>query len=153
MRTLDGGSDRLARRSTLRAFVLLGAALVLCLAFASAEQADARKATPAEREALLEVFNAGSDETPACQNTWITRVSAYKPRIAVILPNQKYRVKYDCVLSDGYYILRRPTPTSRRWRVVSNRSDPPPCSVLPPRAARELGFEGCMGRNFRVRTG
>ncbi len=152
MSTLGGRSERLAGWSTLGALVLPGAALVLCLAFASAERADARKATRAERQALLEVFNAGSYETPACQNAWITRVSAYKPRIAGILPNQKYRVKLDCVLSDGYYILRRPTPTSRRWRVISNRSDLPRCSVLPPRAAKELGFEGCMGRNFRTRT-
>jgi hypothetical protein len=110
--------------------------------------AEARKATNSERQAMLDVWNAEYrtyvDDPPACDNTWITRVSAYRPRIGMIWANFAQRKRYDCTLGDGWVLLRRPTATSERWRIVTQGSDPPPCSYVTPRMARELGFGGCQ---------
>jgi hypothetical protein len=111
----------------------------------SADRADARKATRTERAAMLAVWNRNfPDDPPACRNTWITRVSAYRPRTGMIWANYRQRVKRHCALGDGWVILRRPTPAGTRWRVATQGSDLPPCSYITPRMAHELGFEGCL---------
>jgi hypothetical protein len=123
---------------------LLAAAALFGVAFGNA---DARKATKAERQAMLDVWNAEFrtyvDDPPACDNTWVTRVSAFRPRIGMIWANQRLRQRYDCSLGDGWVLLRRPTATSKRWRIVTQGSDYPPCSYVTRRMARELGFPDC----------
>lgn len=129
------------------------AVLVAVAAAGTADRADARKATAKERQAMLDVWDRNFPDDPvACRNTWITRVSALRPRTGMIWANFKQRVKYDCQLGDGWVILRRPTPKSTRWRVATQGSDLPPCSYITPRMARELGFEGCL-QGARVRRG
>jgi hypothetical protein len=44
------------------------------------------------------------------------------------------------VLGNGYLILRRPSASGQRWRVVFQGSDPPPCRLFTARMARELGL-------------
>ena len=121
-------------------------AVVAVIALASG-QADARKATKSERRAMLAAWNGYFeryvDDPPACRNTWVTRVSAYQPRTGMIWANFRLRERYDCTLGDGWVILRRPTPTSERWRVATQGSDLPPCRYVTHRMARELGFPGC----------
>jgi hypothetical protein len=124
---------------------MAAAVLVASAAGWSADRADARKATTTERAAMLDVWNRNFPDDPAaCRNTWVTRVSAYRPRTGMIWANQRLRVKRDCQLGDGWAILRRPAPTSTRWRVATQGSDLPPCSYVTPRMARELGFDGCL---------
>jgi hypothetical protein len=140
-------------RSRARRIALgcIAAALIGSVAAVSADRADARKATSSERQAMLDVWDRNFPDDPAaCRNTWITRVSAYRPRTGMIWANDPLRVRYDCQLGDGWAILRRPTPRSARWRVATQGSDLPPCSYITPRMARELGFEGCL-QGTRVR--
>ena len=58
-------------------------ALTVLIASAAAgplDRADARKATTAERQAMLDVWDRNFPDDPAaCRNTWVTRVSAYRP--------------------------------------------------------------------------
>jgi hypothetical protein len=137
----------------LKTFACLAALLAAAALAVTASPADARKATPTERQALIEqnVVTMGYGESGACANAYITRVSRYKPRFAVVLPHQQRRVALGCTMFDGYAVYRRPTTKSNLWRYRFAASDPPPCSVLPPRAAKELKFEGCMSGG-RVRT-
>jgi hypothetical protein len=117
------------------AALLLGALLL-------AGQADARKATKAERPAMIAAaYRAtGIDDPPRCRNTWVTRVSKHRPRTGVVYMNIDLRSERGCELGNGYLILRRPAPDSRRWRVVFQGSDPPPCRLITARMARELGL-------------
>ena len=123
-----------------------GLAVVAVSAVATG-QADARKATKSERRAMLAAWNGYFeryvDDPPACRNTWVTRVSAYRPRTGMIWANFRLRERYNCTLGDGWVILRRPTPTSERWRVATQGNDLPPCRYVTHRMARELGFPGC----------
>jgi hypothetical protein len=119
----------------------------------SADRADARRATKTERAAMLDVWNRNfPEDPPACRNTWVTRVSAYRPRTGMIWANYRLRVARHCALGNGWAILRRPTPRSTRWRVATQGSDLPPCSYITPRMAHELGFVGCRAGG-RVRRG
>ena len=111
-------------------------------------QAEASKATTTERQAMLAVWNAEfrtsyHDDPSACDNTWITRVSAVQPRIGIIWPHQRLRMRYDCTLGDGWILMRRPTATSERWRIIGQGGDDPPCYWVTRCVARELGFLGC----------
>ena len=116
-----------------------GALLVLG---ALASRADARKATPSERAAMIAAtYRAtGIDDPPRCRTTWVTRVSAHRPRTGIVYGNIDLRSERGCVLGNGYLILRRPSRTSQAWRVVFQGSDPPPCRLITARMARELGL-------------
>ncbi len=134
---MDLASLPVARRGLLLA---AGAALPALLL--TAGPADARKATTAERPAMIAAaYRAtGIDDPPRCRNTWVTRVSAYRPRTGVVYMNIDLRSERGCVLGNGYLILRRPARDSQRWRVVFQGSDPPPCRLVTARMARELGL-------------
>lgn len=130
---------------------LLASLVALGAAFAFfAGQAEARKATPVERQAMLEVWNRYTaqylDDPPVCRNTWVTRVSKYRPKIGMIWANWRLRVARGCTLGDGWVLLKRPSRKSRRWRIVTQGSEYPPCRYVTPRMARELGFPTCSRR-------
>jgi hypothetical protein len=78
---------------------VLAAAILTVLATG---QADARKATKTERTAMLAAWNGYFeryvDDPPACRNTWITRVSAFRPRTGMIRANVRLRERYNCTL-------------------------------------------------------
>jgi len=120
--------------ATLAGLLLLGALAV--------GRAEARKATRAERAAMIAAtYRAtGIDDPPECRNTWVTRVSALRPRTGVVYGNIDLRSERGCVLGNGYLILRRLTRASTAWRVVFQGSDPPPCRLITARMARELGL-------------
>ena len=80
------------------------------------------------------------DDPPECRNTWVTRVSKFRPRTGVVYMNIDLRSARGCVLGNGYLILRRPSRTSQAWRVVFQGSDPPPCRLVTARMAKELGL-------------
>jgi hypothetical protein len=123
---------------------LIGLALAGALAalLLAASTAQARKATPIERPAMIAAWYDANDldEPVRCRNTWVTRVSAYRPRTGIIYANFQLREKRGCSIGDGYGVLRRPTRTSTRWRVVYQGSDVPPCRLITARMARELGL-------------
>ena len=127
---------------------LAGLLVVAALFGVATAQAQARKATTTERQAMLEVWNAEfrtyMDDPSACDNTWITRVSAVRPRIGMIWPHQRLRMRYDCTLGDGWILMRRPTASSERWRIVGQGSDDPPCYWVSRRVARDLGFRAAV---------
>ena len=75
-----------------------------------------------------------------CRNTWVTRVSAYRPRTGIVYANSRLREKRGCSIGDGYGVLRRPSRTSTSWKVVYQSSDVPPCRLITARMARELGL-------------
>lgn len=122
------------------------AALVLAVAAAlllfSAAGAQARKATTTERAAMISAWydEIGLDDPAECRNTWVTRVSKYRPRTGIIYANSSLRETRGCSIGDGYGVLRRPTRTSAGWRVVFQSSDVPPCRLITARMARELGL-------------
>lgn len=103
-------------------------------------KADARAATKAERPAMIAAWYAalGNFDPPRCRSTWVTLVSSARPRIGVIFANLALRRARDCMLGDGYGILRRPTATSTRWKVVWQGSGQPPCRLITTAMAREL---------------
>jgi hypothetical protein len=130
-------------RRTVPAWALAAAAAVaLAALLLVVDRADARKATRAERPAMIAAaYRAtGIDDPPECRNTWVTRVSAYRPRTGVVYMNIDLRDARGCVLGNGYLILRRPSRTGQRWRVVFQGSDPPPCRLITARMAKELGL-------------
>ncbi|MBJ7456363.1 MAG: hypothetical protein JHC74_09915 [Thermoleophilia bacterium] len=122
------------------------AALALTAALAAllllAATAQARKATAIERPAMIAAWYDAIDidDPVRCRNTWVTRVSAYRPRTGIIYANSLLREKRGCSIGDGYGVLRRPTRTSTAWRVVFQSSDVPPCRLITARMARELGL-------------
>lgn len=127
------------RPSRRLAALVVAALAVLLLSVATAQ---ARKATSIERPAMIAAWYEAIDlDDPArCRNTWVTRVSAYRPRTGVIYANSQLREKRRCSIGDGYGVLRRPTRTSTAWRVVYQSSDVPPCRLITARMARELGL-------------
>jgi hypothetical protein len=130
-----------ARRLAPVVLALAGVAALLALLLI-AGRADARKATREERAAMIAAtYRAtGVDDPPKCRNTWVTRVSKYRPRTGIVYGNIDLRSARGCVLGNGYLILRRPTVRSQAWRVVFQGSDPPPCRLITARMARELGL-------------
>jgi hypothetical protein len=128
------------RHADRLAALALGVALTALLVLAATGQA--RKATPVERPAMIAAWYDANeiDEPVRCRNTWVTRVSAYRPRTGIIYANSQLREKRGCSIGDGYGVLRRPTRTSTRWRVVYQGSDVPPCRLITARMARELGL-------------
>jgi len=80
----------------------------------------------------------GNIDPPRRRDTWVTPVSSARPRIGVISANLSLRRARDCLLGDGYGILRRPTATSARWKVVWQGSAEPPCRLSATAMAREL---------------
>ena len=118
------------------------ALLALAAVLLTAGAAQARPATPAERVAMLQAWNAGNGfhDPPRCRNTWVTRVSAYRPRIGAVWANIALRTRRHCDLGNGYAILRRSRATSSDWAVAFQGSDPPPCRLVTARMARELGL-------------
>lgn len=122
------------------AALALTAALVVLLLLASTAQA--RKATAIERPAMIAAWYDAIDidDPVRCRNTWVTRVSAYRPRTGIIYANSQLREKRGCSIGDGYGVLRRPTRSSTAWRVVYQSSDVPPCRLITARMARELGL-------------
>ena len=133
---------RIASHPAARWTLALAAAVALLALLIAAGRADARKATRAERAAMIAAtYRAtGIDDPPRCRNTWVTRVSRYRPRTGVVYMNIDLRSERGCVLGNGYLILRRPSRDSRRWRVVFQGSDPPPCRLITARMAKELGL-------------
>lgn len=129
-----------SRSSHRVAALALTAALAALLLLAATAQA--RKATSIERPAMIAAWYDAIDlDDPAgCRNTWVTRVSAYRPRTGIIYANAQLREKRGCSIGDGYGVLRRPTRTSTAWRVVYQSSDVPPCRLITARMARELGL-------------
>ena len=129
----------------MRAFSLVLATLIVALAGAGVGQAEARKATASERTAIVAAWEKrlGIDESPACKRTWIIRVAQSKPRLAAITGHSRLRARHDCLVGDGYGMMRRPTPKSTRWRVLYMTSgEAPSCKLTPPRVSRQLGFGG-----------
>jgi hypothetical protein len=133
---------RIASLPAARLALLAATAAILLAPLLLAGPADARKATKAERPAMIAAaYRAtGIDDPPRCRNTWVTRVSKHRPRTGVVYMNIDLRSERGCVLGNGYLILRRPAPDSLRWRVVFQGSDPPPCRLITARMARELGL-------------
>ena len=129
------------RRIPAWALAVAAAAALLALLLV-AGRADARKATAVERPAMIAAaYRAtGIDDPPKCRDTWVTRVSKYRPRTGLVYMNIDLRSARGCVLANGYLILRRPSRTSQRWRVVFQGSDPPPCRLVTARMAKELGL-------------
>ena len=82
--------------------VLAGLLAVAALLGVATAHAEARTATKSERQAMLEVWNTEfrtyMDDPPACDNTWITRVSAFRPRTGMIWANQRLRLRYNCTM-------------------------------------------------------
>lgn len=132
----------LAPPTTTRRILPLAAAAALLGPLLLAAPADARKATRAERAAMIAAtYRAtGIDDPPACRNTWVTRVSKHRPRTGVVYMNIDLRAARGCVLGNGYLILRRPSRHGQRWRVVFQGSEPPPCRLVTARMAKELGL-------------
>lgn len=130
-------TSRLPRRA-----VTLALAVAATLLLLGAATAQARKATSAERPAMISAwYDAISLDDPAeCRTTWVTRVSKYRPRTGIIYANARLREQRGCSIGDGYGVLRRPTRTSAAWRVVFQSSDVPPCRLITARMARELGL-------------
>jgi hypothetical protein len=128
------------RHADRLAALALGVALTALLVLAATGQA--RKATPVERPAMIAAWYDANeiDEPVRCRNTWVTRVSAYRPRTGIIYANSQLREKRGCSIGDGYGVLRRPTRPSTRWRVVYQGSDVPPCRLITARLAREVGL-------------
>ncbi|HTI34722.1 MAG TPA: hypothetical protein VL422_13670 [Miltoncostaea sp.] len=122
--------------------VVVAAAGALLALLLVAGRADARKATREERAAMIAAtYRAtGIDDPPECRNTWVTRVSRYRPRTGIVYGNIDLRSARGCVLGNGYLILRRPSLRGQAWRVVFQGSDPPPCRLITARMARELGL-------------
>lgn len=131
----------LSKRSAHR-LAALGLAAALAALLLAAATAQARKATAIERPAMIAAWYDANDidEPVRCRNTWVTRVSAYRSRTGIIYANWRLREKRGCSIGDGYGVLRRPTRTSTRWRVVYQGSDVPPCRLITARMARELGL-------------
>ena len=117
-------------------------ALALAAPLLLSAPAQARKATPSERAAMLAAWNAdsGFHDPPRCRATWVTRVSAHRPRIGAVWANVDLRTKRGCDLGNGYAILRRPTRASTAWRVIFQGSEAPPCRLVTARMAKELGL-------------
>jgi len=127
---------------TAAAVLAVAAVAVLLAALLVAGRADARKATKAERAAMIAATYRATnlDDPPECRNTWVTRVSKFRPRTGVVYMNIDLRSARGCDLGNGYLILRRPSRTGQAWRVVFQGSDPPPCRLITARMARELGL-------------
>ena len=123
------------------ALAVAGAVALLALLLL-AGRADARKATKAERAAMIAATYrvVDIDDPPECRNTWVTRVSKFRPRTGVVYMNIDLRSARGCTLGNGYLILRRPARDSQAWRVVFQGSDPPPCRLITAKMARELGL-------------
>lgn len=132
-------TTRPSPRLAVLALALAAALLVLLL---SAATAQARKAGSIERPAMIAAWHEANDldDPGRCRNTWVTRVSAYRPRTGIVYANFALREKRGCSIGDGYGVLRRPTRTSTAWRVVYQSSDVPPCRLITARMARELGL-------------
>ena len=129
------------RSATTRATVL-GVALVLGSLSIAIASAEARRATATERPAILDAWHAanGLDDSPECRTAWVTRVSALRPRTAIVYANFTQRESRGCILGNGYAVLRRPARESTAWRVVFQSPDVPPCRLITARMARELGL-------------
>ena len=129
------------RHAPSRLAVAALAALVMALLVLAAT-AQARKATAIERPAMIAAWydEIELDDPVECRNTWVTRVSKYRPRTGMIYANSRLREARGCSIGDGYGVLRRPTRTSTAWRVVFQGSDVPPCRLITARMARELGL-------------
>lgn len=129
------------RRLPLPATLLILAVAAIALLVAAAS-AHARTATRSERAAMISAWYdaVGLDDPAECRNTWVTRVSAYRPRTGIVYANARMRESRGCSIGDGYGVLRRPSRTSTAWRVVFQSSDVPPCRLITARMARELGL-------------
>lgn len=125
-----------------RRLVVAALAGLLLLGGLAVGRAEARKASKAERATLIAATYRATDidDPPECRNTWVTRVSALRPRTGIVYGNIDLRAERGCVLGNGYLILRRPTRTGTAWSVVFQGSDPPPCHLITARMARELGL-------------
>lgn len=132
------------RRTGIAAGIAAAVAGLLLVGLLAAGRADARKATPPERRAMISaVYDIVRyfPEPARCRNAWITRVSAYRPRTGVVWDNVGLRRKRHCTVTGSYFILRRATPDAAEWLVVHEGTDgPPPCRYVTARMARELGL-------------
>ncbi len=117
-------------------------ALALAAPLLVTNPASARTATTTERPAMITAWYAAIavDDPPECRNTWVTRVSAYRPRTGIVYANSRLREQRGCSIGDGYGVLRRPSRTSQSWKVVFQSSDVPPCRLITARMAKELGL-------------
>jgi hypothetical protein len=133
----------------MRRTAVVVAALLAAATGAGIDQADARKATAGERTAIVKAWEKrlGIDESRVCKRTWIIRVAQSKPRLASITGNSRLRMRHDCLVGDGYGMMRRPNAKSTRWRVLYMTSgDAPSCRLTPPHVSRQLGFGGECSR-------
>ncbi len=131
-----------ASRSTTARATVLGLAVATPALWIATTNAEARRATTTERPAILDAWHAanGLGDPAECRTAWVTRVSAHRPRTAIVYANFSQRESRGCILGNGYGVLRRSTRESTAWRVVLQSSDVPPCRLITARMARELGL-------------